>query len=66
MNWTLLVLLYLHGGGPSNPGIITMMNVPGFRTEEMCLEAGKKTLEELFSPSIRREGTTRYICVRQQ
>ena len=65
-NWVLLVFLHLWGTGPSNPGTVTMMNVTGFRTEEMCLEAAKKTNEELFLPNIRRDQTARIICVRQK
>lgn len=64
--WVLLVFLHIPGTGPSNPGTVTIMNVTGFRTEELCLEAAKRTNEELFLPNIRRDQTARIICVRQK
>ena len=65
MNWTLIVFLFLNSGGSSStPNILALTNVPGFRTEELCMDAGQK-MTEIFSIE-RRSGQYRYACLRQQ
>lgn len=66
MNWVLIIFIYLYGTGPSNPNIMTVVNMPGFYSEELCHSAAQKTIDVLFQPNLRRDPHTRYVCVRQQ
>lgn len=65
MNWTLVMFLFIGGANSSAaPNVMALTNVAGFRTEELCVEAGQK-ITEILSVD-RRSGQYRHVCVRQQ
>lgn len=58
MEWVLI--LYVYAGIMANTDSVALTNVPGFATEQMCKDAGEKTLSL-------DDGTTKqavYVCVR--
>lgn len=69
MNWVLIVSFFLYGAGSSNPNIMTVVNIPGFQTEELCQSAAQKTIDGLFRTNIRRDESyqrVNHVCLRQQ
>ena len=56
--WTLI--LYIYAGALAKGDSVTLTNVPGFKTEQVCQEAGtsaKKLVRDSYKE-------LRYICVK--
>ena len=56
--WTLI--LYIYAGALAKGDSVTLTNVPGFRTEEICQTAGRAS-KTLVRDSYK---DVRFICVR--
>ena len=60
MNWTLV--LYIYAGALASGDSVSLLNVPGFKTEQSCIAAGTAA-----KPLVR--GSTkelRYVCIKQE
>jgi hypothetical protein len=60
MNW--ILILFVHAGVTSNADSMAITNVPNFRTEAACLQAGARA-EELVKRTTK---SVRYVCVKQE
>lgn len=59
MTW--ILILYFYAGAMASGDSVTVTNVPGFTTQESCMQAGEAT-KPLVSGSFK---NVRYVCVKQ-
>lgn len=59
MGW--ILILFVHAGLTSSTDSMTITNIPGFKTEVACQNAGKQS-EQLVKRTTK---DVRFVCVKQ-